>query len=328
MVKGVEAMRPSADKINSLIKASELYYLHHLNQNQISDVMHVHRTEISRMLKEAKKLGIVKISVDTTFGSAKNMSKFFERAFNLKTALVVPDDQAGSYKESLDTLGLYADSFLHSLIKSNTTIGLSWGQSLAAVVDKFQQDVFPKNITVIPLIGGPRGSLPAPYHANSIVHRLASKITDAIPYSLDTPALIKSKELKDELLDNPNVEKVISMWPDLDVAIFGIGSRESSGNKSWQQFYKETSFASGLGKMAAGDILSQPFTAEGKILKLPEINIIGMSLDQLRKIDRRIGIAAGKQKAGGILGALRSGLVTDLITTYSTALEIKSISQM
>jgi DNA-binding transcriptional regulator LsrR (DeoR family) len=322
-------MKPSAEKINTLVKVSKLYYLHHLNQSQIANVIHIHRTEISRMLKEAKRLGIVKVYVDTTFGSAKNVAEFFEQAFSLETALVVPDDQTGSYKESLEMLGLYTDSFLHSLIKNNTTIGLSWGQTLAVVADQFQSDVFPKNITVIPLIGGPRGSLPAPYHANSIVHRFASKITDAIPYSLDTPALIRSKELKDELLDNPNVEKVISMWSNLDVAIFGIGSKESSGSKSWQQFYKETSFVSGLGKKAAGDILSQPFTAEGKILKSPNVNIISMSLDQLRKVHRRIGIAAGERKVSGILGALRAGLVTDLVTTYSTALAMKKvISQM
>ncbi len=318
-------MQNPADKINSLIRASQLYYIHHLNQSQVAEVMHVHRTEVSRMLNEARRLGIVQVTVDATFGTVTDISHRLEREFGLDTAFIIPDPADLTYLQRLTKVGKYTDSFLHSIIRSNTQIGVSWGLSLAVAADCFQHDLFPKNVTVLPLIGGPRGMLRAPLQANGVVYRLSANITGGVPYSLDTPAIVRSQQLRAELLDNPNVSRIVEMWSSLAMAIFGIGASKATGTRSWREFYKGTPLAEGLGGNAVGDILARPFDIWGGPVAVPGAGIIGMDMELLRTVPRRVAIALGRPKDEAILGALRTGLVTDLVTTQSTAESVLSL---
>lgn len=318
-------MQNPAEKINSLIRASQLYYVHHLKQSQVAEIMHVHRTEVSRMLNEARQLGIVEVTVDATFGTVTGISDRLQQEFGLTTAFIIPDPPDLTYLQRLTKVGKYTDSFLHAIIRSNTQIGVSWGLSLAVAADCFRHDLFPKNVTVLPLIGGPRGMIRAPLHANGVAYRLASGITGGVPYSLDTPAIVRSRQLRAELLDNPNVSRVVEMWSGLEVAIFGIGASKATGTRSWREFYKGTPLAEGLGGDAVGDILARPFDICGEPVAVPEVGIIGIDMELLRTVPRRVAIALGKPKDEAILGALRTGLITDLVTTQSTAETVISI---
>ncbi|MFT4294684.1 MAG: sugar-binding domain-containing protein [Micropruina sp.] len=314
-----------ADRINALIRAAQLYHIHQLNQTQVAEVMRVHRTEVSRMLNEARRLGIVQVTVDATFGAVTDASHLLQERFGLETALIVPDPAELSYVQRLTKAGKFADSFLHSIIRSNSHVGVSWGLSLAAAADCFQQVPFPKNVTVLPLIGGPRGMVSAPYQANGVVYRLASRITGGVPYSLDTPAIVRSEALRAELVGNPNVARVVDMWSSLSVAIFGIGSSKVTGTRSWREFYKGTTLAEGLSAGAVGDILAHPFDQQGQPVEIPDFHVIGIDMERLRQVPRRVAIALGKPKAAAILGALRTGLITDLVTSQSTVEAIVSL---
>ena len=45
----------------------KMYYYDELTQNQIADILKIERTKISRLIKKAKKTGIVKIVISETF---------------------------------------------------------------------------------------------------------------------------------------------------------------------------------------------------------------------------------------------------------------------
>jgi DNA-binding transcriptional regulator LsrR (DeoR family) len=47
--------------------------------------------------------------------------------------------------------------------------------------------------------------------------------------------------------------------------------------------------------------------------------VIGISLEELAKVDRVIGLAGGKSKTEAIAGALRTGVLSVLITDKFTA---------
>ena len=48
----------------TLVKISDLYYMHGLTQQEISNIAHIHRTEISRILKAARDEGVVSIAIN------------------------------------------------------------------------------------------------------------------------------------------------------------------------------------------------------------------------------------------------------------------------
>ena len=72
---------------------------------------------------------------------------------------------------------------------------------------------------------------------------------------------------------------------------------------------------------AVGDICGRFFDIDGRPAD-NEPGIIGISLDELRALDNVVGIAGGPEKVSAILGALRGGYLSVLLTDNVTAREI------
>lgn len=313
------------DKINQLIEIAKLYYEDGLNQSAISRQVHIHRTEISRLLKEARTLGIVKISIDTSFGASEKLASDLSSYFGLKKVIVVPTKAGSTYADDLKSVGIYTANYLREQLFSNCTVGLSWGRTVAAAIDAINNTNGLSSITCVPMIGGPIGKLDVNSQANNLVHKFASKITAGDSYTLDSPAMVSSPGLRKELLDSPNSKTVTAFWRQLDIAIFGIGSAEITNNLAWRGFYEGTGFKDVFSGAAVGDVLSQPYTLNGQLIKQFNSNLIGMELTQLQSVPLRIAIATGEPKAEAIFGALRLKLPNVLITSDKTAIAIKKL---
>ncbi|MDF7638090.1 sugar-binding transcriptional regulator [Lactobacillus sp. ESL0791] len=308
--------------INQLISVAELYYLNGNTQKEIADKVHIHRSEISRMLKEARKLGLVKISINRPNNNLEGLQKFFIKRFGLKDALIIPENTDDL---NLKTLGNFAANYLEKNIQSNFTIGISWGRTLAHTFQAMPSKSTRHGITVVPLIGGPTGILKNDYQSNHLVYTLGEKL-NAKCETLNCPAIVSSEKIKNELTANPNNQVVFNYWKNLDCAIVGIGSSLITDLSQWKEFYKNSNFNNIFKKTnTVGDILSQPFTAEGKIINSSQYHVIGMNLAEVKKVPQVIGIACGKNKIKSILGALNTGVLDVLITTDITALGVKDL---
>lgn len=308
--------------ISQLTTIAELYYMQGLTQKEISERVHIHRSEISRLLKEARKLGLVQITVNSNVQSLNSLQDFLIKQFHLKDALVVPENTESS---DLQILGEFAAQYLSKKITSNSVIGVSWGRSLAHTIQSLPNQNQRHGITVVPLIGGPTGRLKNDYQSNRLVYIMAEKL-NAKGESLNCPALVSSKALKDELISNPNTQVVLNYWKNLDYALVGIGSNLITNLNQWKEFYKDSNFTTLLKKTnAVGDILSRPYSQDGEIIKSSKLNVIGLDLNSLKEVPDVIGVACGKNKIRSILGALNTGVLDVLITTDITALGIQSI---
>lgn len=308
--------------ISQLTTIAELYYMQGLTQKEISERVHIHRSEISRLLKEARKLGLVQITVNSNVQSLNSLQDFLIKQFHLKDALVVPENTESS---DLQILGEFAAQYLSKKITSNSVIGVSWGRSLAHTIQSLPNQNQRHGITVVPLIGGPTGRLKNDYQSNRLVYIMAEKL-NAKGESLNCPALVSSKALKDELISNPNTQVVLNYWKNLDYALVGIGSNLITNLNQWKEFYKDSNFTTLLKKTnAVGDILSRLYSQDGEIIKSSKLNVIGLDLNSLKEVPNVIGVACGKNKIRSILGALNTGVLDVLITTDITALGIQSI---
>jgi DNA-binding transcriptional regulator LsrR (DeoR family) len=113
----------------------------------------------------------------------------------------------------------------------------------------------------------------------------------------------------------------MSFFNQLTVALVGIGSLNPSRllGESGNAFNRtELAHLKRLG--AVGDICVHFFDAGGRDVGGPlNERVIGMSLDQLRKVPRVIAVAGTLQKVEAVRGALDGKLVTTLITDRLTA---------
>lgn len=308
-----------------LVRVAEMYYLEEKTQSQISKSLGIHRTTISRLLKQARKNNIIQISINYDLAGTYSLEKHFIEKFNLKNAIIVPVATDASKQQKLSQLAESGATFFETLITSNKIVGFSWGTALAEFVSHLTP-MHLTNVQCLPLIGGSNGKLISTFHVNTIIHEAAKKI-NAEALLIDSPAIVSSKEMHDELMKTEYNKKISTLWRKLDIAIFGIGSTQISNKDYWKNFYGE------YAKIIAdnngiGDIVSHFIDEEGHQV-CSEFNerIIGISLETLCKIPERIAIAEGIEKAQAILSALKGGYLTTLVTTEQTAKEILKLSE-
>jgi DNA-binding transcriptional regulator LsrR (DeoR family) len=183
------------------------------------------------------------------------------------------------------------------------------------------------NSKVLQILGG-LGSPNAQTYATQLTQRLA-ELVGGVPILLPAPGITMSPDAKRVLMGESYVREATSMFDFLDLALVGIGAIEpsrflvSSGNVFSPQELKT------LQKLGAvGDICLQFFDAEGTPIRTSlSDRVIGISLQQLKKTKRVVGIAGGKRKTEAILGALKGRWIDVLITDRWTASSLLGLSK-
>ncbi len=77
------------EKWNMLATVANLYYNSELTQNEIAARMFTSRSKISRMLKEARELGIVEINIREPWERSLDLEQEIKSIYNVKNIRVV-----------------------------------------------------------------------------------------------------------------------------------------------------------------------------------------------------------------------------------------------
>lgn len=309
------------DEEKLLIRIAEMYYQEDKNQSQIAKELNIHRTTISRLLKRSREEGVVQITINYDKSTSYSLEQTLEQRFGLTKAVVIPVAPELSRQQKEHFLGKAASDYFLEYIKDGMKVGFSWGHALAAMVEEMGSREL-KNVLCLPMIGGPSGKLASEYHVNTIAYA-ASKKLGCSALLIDSPAITETTELRTALMMNAFNQELSKLWQELEVAVFGIGSPSLSANDVWQGFYGKEVIKDLETKGIAGDVLSRFFDTAGKSVKSSlDDRIIGLTMDQLKKVPQRIGIAESKEKVGSIHAALLGGILTTLVTTEETAKEI------
>ena len=76
-------------------------------------------------------------------------------------------------------------------------------------------------------------------------------------------------------------------------------------------------------KIYAGDISARFFDEIGESVSTQmDERVVGLTLGEIAKIPHVIGVAAGTEKASGVLGAGRAGIIRTLVTDVACANEV------
>ena len=133
---------------------------------------------------------------------------------------------------------------------------------------------------------------------------------------LHAPLIVESQRVQEAFHQELMIQETLELARRAETALVGIGSlnpHESSLKRAG--YLDETDLAELSSQGAVGDICARHYDSSGGVLDI-ELNrrIVGIELDELRKIDRVIAVAGGEGKAEAIKGALRGGYVDVLVT--------------
>ncbi len=210
-------------------------------------------------------------------------------------------------------------------LKDNMVLAVGQGRNVAAIADHVGS-VAPKSCKFICGIGGTHRPGDA-INADHISRRLAKKFGGSSE-TLYAPAYVENRALKEAFMQNGTIKETLDRARKADVALVGIGDmNENSYMVKLGWFTPHEIIDASLNQGVIGDIAGYDFfNAQGMhVDTVMNDRVIGLSIDELRKIPCVIAIASENTKALAILGALRTGAI-DIIAT--SALNIRTILNM
>lgn len=302
-----------------LARISYLYYVQEFTQGDIANQLGLSRFKVLRLLKEARKRGIVRIEVASPIGECMELEDQL-RQMGLTDAVVAPVVDDAPVEAAAEAIGIAAGKFMRDSISHGTSVGIAWGRTVAEVVKAMREfgarpDV---SLTVVQLMGG-IGELDYTISSSKLGSDLAA-IYGGQCHFLHAPAIVESADLCRQLREEPSIRQTMELARAVDIALVGVGRVDEESGLVQGHVLSPRDVALVAGEGAVGSICACFFDENGRECVQPlGDRIVGISLDDLKRIPTRVLVAGGEAKEKAILAAIRGGLGTVLITDKITA---------
>jgi DNA-binding transcriptional regulator LsrR (DeoR family) len=303
-----------------LFAAAKMYYEDDATQAEIAARIGVSRPTVSRLLSEARRQGIVKITVIEPAHEAEDeLRRRVEGALNLRRVYLtvpLPVEVPGGNEEYLGkALGpAVGRALIDAGLGHGDALLVSSGRTLYEVA-RTRLPQFP-GVVVAPAIGG----IDQPedwYQTNEITRLFAAGIGGRAQY-LFAPAL-PGPSLHRTLRRDPTIQRVLRLWPQARVVLTGVGAAPmlraqvpqyapTGGDLLWE---------------AVGDVCGRFFDRAGSPVDFPGSDrLIALELADLRELAVVVAVAAGLDKVTPIIVGARAGYFNQLVTDPLTAEQI------
>ncbi len=312
----------AARSAQELARAASLYYVDGLTQSAVAERLNTTRSNVSRMLSAAREQRIVRIEIVYPDARHERLESALRRVFpQLTEVRVLSADATTSGEESLRGVGRLAAEWLGEHVQDGQHIILSWGRTLAATVDSVETGRL-LDVTV-GQIGGDLQVSPA-HTGHELVRGLAAALGGDFEY-VHAPALCPVPSVAAELRRTPAIARQLEHAAAADIALVGIGGFEYGFSRVLlDSAHLTTDERARLREIApVGDIGAHFFDINGRPTDGPlEGRVLGLTLEEMQQVGVVVGIAAGRPKSAGILGALRGHHVDVLVCDQAAAVGV------
>lgn len=310
---------PRIDELRLIARVARMVYEWDMRQSDIADQLGLSQATVSRLLNRSREEGIIRISINLPNGVYTELEETLVKKFGLRDAIVV-DSLEDNENLILRDLGVSTAFYLETAIRPNEVIGISsWSATLLALVDALHPLPRKPGVKVVQILGGV-GNPAVEAHATRLTARMAQLVDGEAVY-LPVPGVVATGAARDVLMADEVVSQAIGLFSQVNTALVGIGAVDPSPllAQSGNIFSPQELDLLRQNK-AAGDILLRFFDQNGRLVETGlEKRVISMSLEQLSKVSRAIGVAGGLRKYAAILGALRGHWINILVTDHFTA---------
>ena len=208
------------EKQRLMIKIAQLYYEGGLTQVEISKNLRLSRPRVSRLMQEAIKKGVVKISILQEPGSHTEIERLLEKKYNLLEAVVTDVPQPATTESIAREIGIVAADYFNRIVLDGDVIGLTWGATLASMVDNLHPEKKP-NCFVLQMVGGLVGPK-SETHATGLVSCVATALGSGM-WLMPAPGVVDLAELARLLISDRTIAQSIERAAKVDIAFVGIG---------------------------------------------------------------------------------------------------------
>jgi DNA-binding transcriptional regulator LsrR (DeoR family) len=304
--------------IELLTKVAKLYYEQKMPQQKIAKRLFLSRSKVSRLLASSKELGIVDVIVHDKLEQNRYLENEFKKRYDLKNVLI---GKMNDSEDNYEIVTKIAACFFDSIIQKGDIVGISRGRTIHRFVNQFETK---KNIPfdVVQLIGSMDWT-GGNFKELELVHNMALAYNGRSNYLLSPFA---TKDINTyQTLKNIGANKMaVDLAKRADIIVNSVGSNKHGEIvKLWEKFLSNKDIKTLNESEAIGVYCGNFYNKKGELIELDITKqIVGLDLDNMRKIPIKICIATGVEKVDSIVGAIRAKLFNVLITDEDTALEV------
>jgi deoxyribonucleoside regulator len=297
-----------------LTRVAEQYYVDNLSQQQIGDQLGLSRSQVSRMLSEARDSGVVEIRINHDLPNDPDLEARVARLGAARPLTVdVINAPAGASRRAV---GRRAARVVEQLMWPGSSLALTHGTTVHEVMRTLRFDRLP-GLRVHQSAGFELG------HALATTWELIrlgfDRLGDDYHY-IHAPLKIASDELHLALTSDPTIVEVLEAAASADMAVIGVASLDLQTSSLVRAGYltpAELEEARRLGSVGA--INGYHYDVEGRPISALNERILGLSPDEFARVPVRLVVAAGRHKAPAVLGPIRAGWVTHLVVDRDCA---------
>jgi deoxyribonucleoside regulator len=318
-------MKPISDEhLQLLAEVAQLYYEQSLDQADIATRKGVSRSSISRLLTEARELGVIEFRINFPIQRHKLLEDQFMRHFDLESVHVLNTELMVD-GQLLNRLGRLAAMYVQSLITNGTIIGVTWGRTVYEITTAIARGQM-EDVKIVQIIGASGHENPL-VDGVALVQNFAERLGAQYHY-LHSPMMVENPAVRGAILKDPIIQRTLNLARQANILLTGIGTTDPEYSAPLRAGYINHDDLIAISNAGAiGEFCGYHINLNGELVAIPQNErIVGLTLAEIHNIPLVVGVGNGLNKAACILGALRGNHINALITDDVTAREIIRIA--
>lgn len=309
------ASSSSRDHVELMLKVARLYYEDERTEAQIAREIGYSRPTVSRLLKEARRTGVVHITISHALEHLQQLEGQIKERYGLKYARVA---EVKPHETNEQVVPRYAAALFMELCRPDSLITVSNGRAVAATVREVPVCDWPKS-NVAQMIGALSPSNPmtdSPDICRQLAARLGGTFTD-----LPVPMILSNAGIAASMRKEKQIAATLALGGGADVAIVGIGAATEQRLGHIFDAYVDNATVQEMHRRGVvGHICGHLIDADGRHVTGDLCKrTISIDLERLRRIPLVIGVAWGQVKLQAIRACMLGHYISALVTDQATA---------
>lgn len=297
------------------IKIAYWYHILGMTQDEIAKRLSFTRQKVNQIINSLADLGIVNISIQGYERDNIELECTLENKFGLRQAIVASD--YGERDTVIYKVANVAAQYLNDKIQQGDIIGVSWGRTLAEVVN--QMVYHKRNECRVVQLMGAQNIEQKVEKSDEIARNLANKL-DCPSYMLYAPVVVEHENTKQMLMKERSIQVSFELMTKCNIAVLGVGELTEKSTMCTRGHITKEDIKILRKEGFVGDIAMNPIRKDGSWDNCPLTDrLLNASVENLRGIGNVILVACGDEKVEAIQAALRTKSIDTLIADETTA---------
>lgn len=296
-----------------ILRAAWLYYERGFNQHSVAERLGVSRSTVSRLLADAERTGIVRVTVTEPLPETARLSERLIDRFGLVDATVELTLDGDSPRAAAATA--MARRIERMVTGGPVTLATGWGRTLGDAAQRTRR-VRTSGVTIVDAFGHTTTNAIA--NSVEVSNTLGGKFGARVMH-IPSPGFAATAEIAANFYDSEPVSTTLAVARGADALIVALGIVGPGSLLATAGYVDNRAMKRLIADGAIGEVFGRYFDLSGEPVDTDALHPVSLTLEDLRASKRVIAAAGGADKVGAVRGALAAGLIDELATDDTLA---------